>query len=116
MFEIETRVQVALMHKIVADKKEAAGAAGESTAPPALSLKKPSELKGRDPYAPIASPRQGLEGRETSRREKAGPGMPDEPGGWNVQDLDSQPAAVETKHPGAPSALKIARPPFLLEA
>jgi hypothetical protein len=35
------------MQKIVADKKEAAGAAGGSTAPPALSLKKPSELKGR---------------------------------------------------------------------
>ena len=99
MFEIETRVQVAWMQKIVADKKEAAGAAGESTAPPALSLKKPSELKGRDPYAPIASPRRGLEGRETSRREKAGPGMPDQPGGRNVQDLDSQPAAIETKHP-----------------
>jgi hypothetical protein len=32
------------MQKIVADKKEAAGAAGGSTAPPALSLKKPSEL------------------------------------------------------------------------
>jgi hypothetical protein len=87
------------MQKIVADKKEEAGAAGESTAPPALSLKKPSELKGRDPYAPIASPRRGLEGRETSRREKAGPGMPEQPGGRNVQDLDSQPAAVETKHP-----------------
>ena len=99
MFEIETRVQVALMQKIVADKKEAAGAAGESKAPPALSLKKPSELQGRDPYAPIASPRRGLEGRETSRREKAGPGMPEQPGGRNVQDLDSQPAAIETKHP-----------------
>jgi hypothetical protein len=25
--------------------------------------------------------------------------MPEQPGGRNVQDLDSQPAAVETKHP-----------------
>ena len=30
-FEIETRVQLALMQKMIADKKEAAGAAGEST-------------------------------------------------------------------------------------
>ena len=40
------------------DKKEAAAAAGESTAPPALSLNKLSELKGRDPDAPMATPRK----------------------------------------------------------
>jgi hypothetical protein len=91
------------MQKIVADKKEAAGAAGGSTAPPALSLKKPSEHKDRDPYAPIASPRRGLEGRETSRREKAaGPGLAASSGRDEASSKRS--------------ALKIARPTFLLEA
>ena len=119
------------------DKKEAAAAAGESTAPPALSLNKLSELKGRDPDAPMATPRK--DAPETSRRKKAG--MSDEPASTKalaataaaepaaatkpdgtivqdlvsqpaasiVQDLDSQPAAVETKPP-APSALKIEMP------
>ena len=107
------------------DKKEAAAAAGESAAPPALSLNKLSELKGRDPDAPMATPRK--DAPETSRRKKAG--MPDEPSstaalaptaaagaaaapkpdGTIVQDLDSQPAAVET-NPPAPSGLKIEMP------
>ena len=119
------------------DKKEAAAAAGESAAPPALSLNKLSELKGRDPDAPMATPRK--DAPETSRRKKAG--MPDEPSSTAalaptaaagaaaapkpdgtivqdldsqpaasiVQDLDSQPAAVETK-PAAPSGLKIEMP------
>jgi hypothetical protein len=86
------------------DKKEAGAAAGESAAPPASSLNKLSELKGRDPDAPMATPRK--DAPETSRRKKAG--MPDEPSstkaaagpaaatkpdGTIVQDLDSQPAA-----------------------
>jgi len=108
------------------DKKEAAAAAGESAAPPALSL------KGRDPDAPMATPRK--DAPETSRRKKAE--MPDEPSSNKaaagpaaattpdgtivqdldsqpaasiVQDLDSQPGAVETKPP-APSGLKIEMP------
>jgi hypothetical protein len=108
------------------DKKEAGAAAGESAAPPALSL------QGRDPDAPMATPRK--DAPETSRRKKAG--MPDEPSstkaaagpaaatkpdGTVVQDLDSQPVAsivedldshpgaVETKPP-APSGLKIEMP------
>jgi len=114
------------------DKKEAAAAAGESAAPPALSLNKLSELKGRNPDAPMATPRK--DAPETSRRKKAA--MPDEPSSTEaaagpaaapkpdgtivqdldsqpaasiVQDLDSQPAAVETK-PAAPSGLKIEMP------
>jgi len=98
------------------DKKEEAAAAGESTARPALGLFKLSD-KGRDPDAPMATPRK--DAPETSRRKKAG--MPDEPAstkaaagpaaatrpdGTFVQDLDSQPATVETKPP-APIELKI---------
>jgi phage tail protein X len=107
------------------DKKEAAAAAGESAAPPALSLNKLSELKGRDPDAPMATPRK--DAPETSRRKKAempnepastealvltaaaGPAAAPKPDGTIVQDLDSQPAAVETK-PAAPSGLKIEMP------
>ena len=107
------------------DKKEAGAAAGESAAPPALSHNKLSEPKDRDPDAPMATPRK--DAPETSRRKKAG--MPDEPAstealvptaaagpaaapkpdGTIVQDLDSQPGAVETKPP-APSGLKIEMP------
>jgi hypothetical protein len=107
------------------DKKEATAAAGESAVPPALSLNKLSELKGRDPDAPMATPRK--DAPDTSRRKKAE--MPDEPSstaalaptaaagaaaapkpdGTIVQDLDSQQAAVET-NPAAPSGLKIEMP------
>jgi hypothetical protein len=114
------------------DKKGAAAAAGESAALPALSHNKLSELKDRDPDAPMATPRK--DAPETSRRKKAG--MPDEPASTKasagpaeapkpdstivqdldsqpaasiVEDLDSQPGAVETKPP-APSGLKIEMP------
>eukprot|EP00900_Chrysochromulina_parva_P002065 jgi/Chrpa1/1185/Chrysochromulina_OHIO_Genome00012737-RA len=102
------------------DKKEATAAAGESAVPPALSLNKLSELKGRDPDAPMATPRK--DAPDTSRRKKAE--MPDEPSSTEaaagpaaapkpdstiVQDLDSQQAAVET-NPPAPSGLKIEMP------
>ena len=120
------------------DKKEAGAAAGESAAPPSLSLNKLSELKGRDPDAPMATPRK--DAPETSRRKKAG--MPDEPSSTKaaagpaaatkpdgtivqdldsqpvasiVQDLDSQPGAVETKPP-APSGLKIEMPKLEIAA
>ena len=72
------------------DKKEAAAAAGESTALPALSLNKLSELKGRDPDAPMATPRK--DAPETSRRKKAG--MSEEGG-----DVGPAPSSLKIQMP-----------------
>ena len=66
------------------DKKEAAAAAGDSTAPPALIL------EGRDPDAPMATPRK--DAPETSRRKKAG--MSEEGG-----DVGPAPSSLKIQMP-----------------